>query len=471
LHVQGLLADQQSQAERAKQFIEDTSRELILVAHQLQIARQENGEIHAMLDAAASDLERTQVMRNACLDERVLALQEREALHTAQIQSLKDQLAVAQQLHHEAVESGLQLQRDQNSLNQACREMSVGNSGNLRRAMQLEEDKALLILEAARCQARVIASDGALREAQDTLGRSQEEIAHLTEAEAQHEHVIAQLKGELASTKEHLSTMQTQLRKREEEGFQLTETKTQHEEMIARVEKELHDTKEHLATTQTDLLQTQDELKRTAQDLQAELAGKVDCIVQLQEQLAMTKSKLQVTQRELQHVLNTLTMTTARLQAETMQMAADMQATCTHQSNLNKMQPSLRQQHAEAQSKLADAAVDLEIVLELGRLSSQDAEVLKIAVDLQSRHVGELQSQLERSDKHARVRACLPHPSPHNARQLCQRHVVLILSWWPRSCKMNSMLSKLSIQSLPRPITSSQLCVILERYGYSAIVM
>jgi hypothetical protein len=469
LHAQGLLADQQSQAERAKQFIEDTSRELILVAHQLQIARQENGEIHAMLDAASSDLERTQVMRNACLDERMLALQEREALHTAQIQSLKDQLAVAQQLHHEAVESGLQLQRDQNSLNQTCREMSIGNSGNLRRAMQLEEDKALLLLEAARYQARAIASDDALREAQDTVGRSQEEIAHLTETEAQHEHVIAQLKSELASTREQLSTMQTQLRQREEEGFQLTETKTQHEEMIARVEKELHDTKEQLATTLTDLSQTQEELKRTAQDLQAELAGNVDCIVQLQEQLAMTKSKLQMTQRELQHVLNTLTTTAARLQAETMQMAADMKA--THQSNLNKMQASLRQQHAEAQSKLAHAAVALEIVLELGRLSSQDGEVLKIAVDLQSRHVGEMQLQLERSDKHARVRACLPHPSPRNAQQLCQRRVVLILSWWPRSCKMNSMLSKLSIWSLPRPITSSQLCVILERYGYSAIVM
>ncbi len=365
-------------------------------------------------------------MRTACLDERMLALQEREALHTAQIQTLKDQLAVAQQLHHEAVESGLQLQRDQNSLNQTCREMSIGNSEHLRRAMQLEEDKALLILEAARYQARVIASDDALREAQDTLGRSQEEIAHLTETEAQHKHVIAQLESELASTQEQLSTTQTKLRKREEEGMQLTETKTQHEEMIGQVENELHDTKELLATTLIDLSQTQDELKRTAQDLQADLAGKVDSIGQLQEQLAMTKSKLQVTQRELQHVLNTLTTTAAQLQVETIQMAADMQA--MHQSNLNKVQASLRQQHTEAKSKLADAVLALETVLELGRLGLQDAEVLTIAVDLQSCHRGELQSQLERSETRARVRACLPHPSPLCAQKLCRRRVVLILS-------------------------------------------
>jgi hypothetical protein len=67
LHAQGQLLDQQSQAERAKQFIEDTSRELILVAHLLQLARQENDDIHAMLYAASSDLERTQVIRTAVL--------------------------------------------------------------------------------------------------------------------------------------------------------------------------------------------------------------------------------------------------------------------------------------------------------------------------------------------------------------------------------------------------------------------
>ena len=70
LHTQGLLADQQSQVARAKKFIEDTSRELVQVTHQLQVARQENGEIHEMLQAASSDLERTQAMRTACMDER-----------------------------------------------------------------------------------------------------------------------------------------------------------------------------------------------------------------------------------------------------------------------------------------------------------------------------------------------------------------------------------------------------------------
>jgi chromosome segregation ATPase len=263
--------------------------------------------------------------------------------------------------------------------------------------------------------------------------------------------------------------MQDNLGRSQEEVAQLTETKAQHEEIIAQLEGELHATKEQLSVTQTDLSQTQDELERTTRDLQGEIAGKVESIGVLEQQLAMTRSELDLSQRELKRALDTLTANAERLQEEALQVAADMQA--MHQSNLNKMQASLRQQHAEAQSKLAHAAVALEIVLELGRLSSQDGELLKIAVDLQSRHVGEMQLQLERSDKHARVRACLPHPSPHNAQQLCQSHVVLILSWWPRSCKMNSMLSKLSIWSLPRPITISQLCVILERYGYSAIVM
>jgi hypothetical protein len=166
LHTQGLLADQQSQVARAKKFIEDTSRELVQVTHQLQVARQENGEIHEMLQAASSDLERTQAMRTACMDERLLALQERESLHITQIRTLKDQLAANAAEHKDAVESGLQFQRQQHQLKDLYKEFSTENSANLKRAIQLEQDKALLMLEVGGHQARLKTADGALKEAQ-----------------------------------------------------------------------------------------------------------------------------------------------------------------------------------------------------------------------------------------------------------------------------------------------------------------
>jgi len=123
----------------------------------------------------------------------------------------------------------------------------------------------------------------------------------------------------MASLQEEVATLKGKV-------VQLTETKAQHEEMISQLESQLHATNE--------------------------------CIDRLQEQLAVTQSRLDVTQRELQHTLNTLTTTAEGLQEEALQTAADIQA--MHQSNLNKMQAALRQQDAEAESKLTDAAEKLE---------------------------------------------------------------------------------------------------------------
>jgi chromosome segregation ATPase len=209
------------------------------------------------------------------------------------------------------------------------------------------------------------------RDLESQLAASQEQVAQLIETKAQHEDVLAQLEGELQSIKEQ-PTMQDNLGRSQEEVAQLTETKAQHEEIIAQLEGELHATKEQLSVTQTDLSQTQDELERTTRDLQGELAGKVESIGVLEQQLAMTRSELDLSQRELERALDTLTANAERLQEEALQVAADMHA--MHQSNLNKMQAALRQQHAEAESKLARAAEKQAQVQELleGELAAHE---------------------------------------------------------------------------------------------------
>ena len=48
--------------------------------------------MHKQQNAASSDLERTQSLRVSCLEERLVALQEREELHVLHSQTLKEQL-------------------------------------------------------------------------------------------------------------------------------------------------------------------------------------------------------------------------------------------------------------------------------------------------------------------------------------------------------------------------------------------
>ena len=133
--------------------------------------------------------------------------------------------------------------------------------------------------------------------------------------------------------------------KREKES---SETQTR---MLAQLDGELETTKQLLAQAQTDLSHSRDERGRTARHLQEVLDGKLEHIDHLEEQLAMTRSKLDVRRRERQHAFDTLAATTERLQEEGNHMAADMQA--MHLRNVDKMLAALRQQHAEAQSKLA----------------------------------------------------------------------------------------------------------------------
>ena len=54
--------------------------------------RQEYIEMHEQQNAASSDLERTRSLRVSCLEERLVALQEREDLHVLHSQTLKEQL-------------------------------------------------------------------------------------------------------------------------------------------------------------------------------------------------------------------------------------------------------------------------------------------------------------------------------------------------------------------------------------------
>jgi chromosome segregation ATPase len=241
--------------------------------------------------------------------------------------AVKDQLQATKMLHEDTIatlQSELQATKDQLSATQADLSETQGE------------------LERTTC------------DLESQLAASQEQVAQLMETKSQHEDVIARLEGELQSAKEQLTTTQDTLGRSQEEVAQLTETKAQHEEIIAQQKGELHATKDQLSATQADLSETRGELERTIRDLQGELAVKVESIGVLEQQLAVTQSKLDLSKRELERALDTLTATAERLQEEALQVAADMQA--VHQSNLNKMQTALRQQHAEAESKLAHAA-------------------------------------------------------------------------------------------------------------------
>ena len=88
------------------------------------------------------------------------------------------------------------------------------------------------------------------------LAASQHQVAHLSETKAQHAHTFAQLEGELAATREELSTTQDKFGRSQEEVAQLTETNAQHDGMIAQLQRELQATNQHLPTAYTGLSQT-----------------------------------------------------------------------------------------------------------------------------------------------------------------------------------------------------------------------
>ena len=288
--------------------------------------------------------------------------------------AVKDQLQATKMLHEDIIaqlEGELQATKEQLSATQADLSQTQG-----------ELERTTLDLESK-------------------LAVSREQVAQLLEAKAHHEDVIAQLEGELQSTREQLSTTQDNMGRSQEEVAQLTATKVQHEDIIAQLEGELQATKEQLSATQADLSQTQGELERTTRDLQGDLAGKVESIGVLEQQLAMTQSKLDLRQRELERALDTLTATAERLQEEALQVAADMQA--MHQSNLNKMQAALRQQQAEAESKLAHAAEKQAQVQELleGELAAHECTTEDLARTKQEleRNTCDLQGQIAASQE------------------------------------------------------------------------
>jgi chromosome segregation ATPase len=330
-----------------EEIIATLQSELQATKDQLSATQADLSETQGELERTTCDLE----SQLAASQEQVSQLMETKSQHEDVIARLEGELQSAKE----------QLTTTQDTLGRSQEEVAQLTETKA----QHEEIIATLQSELGATKDQLSATQADLSETQGELERttcdlesqlaaSQEQVAQLMETKSQHEDVIARLEGELQSAKEQLTTTQDTLGRSQEEVAQLTETKAQHEEIIAQQKGELHATKDQLSATQADLSETRGELERTIRDLQGELAVKVESIGVLEQQLAVTQSKLDLSKRELERALDTLTATAERLQEEALQVAADMQA--VHQSNLNKMQTALRQQHAEAESKLAHAA-------------------------------------------------------------------------------------------------------------------
>ena len=110
--------------------------------------------------------------------------------------------------------------------------------------------------ELAASEARRLQLERTMCDLERQLAASQHQVAHLSETKAHHAHAIAQLEGELAATKEELSTTQDKFGRSQEEVTQLTEANAQRDGMIAQLQRELQAANQHLLTAQTGLSQT-----------------------------------------------------------------------------------------------------------------------------------------------------------------------------------------------------------------------
>ena len=159
LYAQGRLADGKEKTRLAHSFAQDIWHETDAAMQHVEMVQRQHVHLHALLMSAASDLERIHLLRDACQGEKILALEEREMLHDAKIQSLNAQVAHAQLALQDQQAAGEQHLRDLAGLRCMHEHACSSNTSNLHRVAQLEDDKVSLMVAASGMRARLSASE------------------------------------------------------------------------------------------------------------------------------------------------------------------------------------------------------------------------------------------------------------------------------------------------------------------------
>ena len=263
--------------------------------------------------------------------------------------------------------------------------------------------------------------DETKRSLQEQLATSKSEVEGLLDLKAQHEQRICSLEDQLAVKKNELlllkekladttDTLQAQLQASKDEAAQLADLKEKQEQRIAELEAELDSTHEELTQTRAQLERTIADLKvkldeKTEANSQqeqalAEAAGvNAECntkIADLEDRLADMLSQLECSRLERQHLQDTLFATSEQLQADLLQVGHDMQT--MQQNAIEKMQVALKQQEADKQLKLQQAADELARVQESLSHTQQELEDRQTALQAAAQLEQELRQSLEHSN-------------------------------------------------------------------------
>jgi chromosome segregation ATPase len=252
------------------------------------------------------------------------------------------------------------------------------------------------------------------------LAGSKDEVAKLTEVKAQHEAAITEMRGklddkekELAKTKEEFSDTQEeygklradlekQLAACQEEIAHLQIVLEDHRHKIADGELRFGHLQQELARAHEECSHTKSALELQLDTKENEIASlneklvvftqqNVSCnakMVNLEADLARTKMQLEANQQECKHMRETLTVSVEHLKADLLQMQQVMQD--TQQNAMDKLKTALAQQHAEAQVKLQEAAVELAGLHESLELANQKL------TDAKAAHYEELEATKKR---------------------------------------------------------------------------
>jgi len=243
-----------------------------------------------------------------------------------------------------------------------------------------EQHKQLIV----QMQADAASTQEELDTRSQDLIASQDQVMELNNLKMQHEQVIAHLQAHLASTQEELKTRSQDVATSQHQVMELRKLQAQHEQVISQLHADL-------ASTQEELAQTQQHLETRTQ----ELAGSHGLITDLEEQLQVSQRMHKQQQAEAENKLHDAATQQALVQKT---LDSTLEELAVAQSGLAaaaQLEQTLRQSLAETQSALEQSCAEASrLTEELAQESQQLAQMSAVAGERQQ-HIETLLEQAQ----------------------------------------------------------------------------
>ena len=243
-----------------------------------------------------------------------------------------------------------------------------------------EQHKQLIV----QMQADAASTQEELDTRSQDLIASQDQVMELNNLKMQHEQVIAHLQAHLASTQEELKTRSQDVATSQHQVMELRKLQAQHEQVISQLHADL-------ASTQEELAQTQQHLETRTQ----ELAGSHGLITDLEEQLQVSQRMHKQQQAEAENKLHDAATQQALVQKT---LDSTLEELAVAQSGLAaaaQLEQTLRQSLAETQSALEQSCAEASrLTEELAQESQQLAQMSAVA-DERQQHIESLLEQAQ----------------------------------------------------------------------------